>query len=333
MSNSLRWRALLVLAVLVGALVLVATRPVRLGLDLEGGTQIVLEARDTERQQVDRDTVSRTLEVIRRRVDALGVAEPALQRSGERRIIVELPGVADPDEALAVIGRTAQLVFRPVLGVEPSLDATTTTTGGTPDISSSLEGEAVLPDEDGGPIRLGPAALTGAAVSGAQARFASGAGWEVTIDFRGEGSDQWAALTGGAACAPPGDPKRRVAIVLDREVISSPQVSPGIPCGQGITGGETVITGSFGEREAKDLALLIRAGALPVPVEVVDGARSGRRWGMPPSGPAWRRPSSAPPSRSPTWSPTTGSSAPWRRPRSSSTPWCRSRCCWRSTPP
>ncbi len=219
---------------------------------------------------MDRDTVSRTLEVLRRRVDALGVAEPALQRSGDRRIIVELPGVADPDEALAVIGRTAQLVFRSVLGVEPSLDATTTTTGGTPDVPFPLQGEAVLPDEDGGLIRLGPAALTGAAVSRAQAGFTSGAGWEVTIDFRGNGSGQWATLTGEAACAPPGDPKRRVAIVLDREVISSPQVSPEIACGEGITGGETVITGRFDEREAKDLALLVRAGALPVPVEVVE---------------------------------------------------------------
>ncbi len=243
MSKSLRWRAMLVLAVLVGAIVLVASRPVHLGLDLEGGTQIVLEARDTERQQVDRDTVLRTLEVIRRRVDALGVAEPSLQRSGDRRIIVELPGVADPDQALAVIGRTAQLVFRHVLGVEPYASETTTTTGGTPDSSLSLEEEVVLPDEDGGLIRLGPAQLTVAAVSQAKAEFASGAGWEVALEFRGEWSDQWAALTGAAACAPPGDPKRRVAIVLDREVISSPQVSPGIPCGEGITGGKTVITG------------------------------------------------------------------------------------------
>ncbi|MGH2671134.1 MAG: protein translocase subunit SecD, partial [bacterium] len=154
--------------------------------------------------------------------------------------------------------------------VEPSLDTTTTTTGGTPDISLSLEGEAVLPDQDGGLIRLGPAALTGAAVSGAEARFASAVGWEVTISFRGDGSEQWSALTGEAACAPPDDPKRRVAIVLDREVISSPQVSPEIVCGEGITGGETVITGRFGERDAKDLALLVRAGALPVPVEVVE---------------------------------------------------------------
>lgn len=95
MSRHLVWRALAVLAVIGGAAALVATRPIRLGLDLRGGTQIVLEAQDTETQQVDADTVTRTLEVLRRRVDQLGVADPSLQRSGEDRIIVELPGVTD----------------------------------------------------------------------------------------------------------------------------------------------------------------------------------------------------------------------------------------------
>ena len=70
MSNAFRWRVLAVVAVVAGAGALVATRPVRLGLDLQGGTQIVLEAQDTDRQKVDEDTASRTLEVLRRRVDA-----------------------------------------------------------------------------------------------------------------------------------------------------------------------------------------------------------------------------------------------------------------------
>src|SRR5919106_1060577 len=96
---------------------MVATRPARLGLDLRGGTQIVLEAKAGPGQQVDGDTLARTLEVLRRRVDQLGVAEPTLQRSGDRRVIVELPGVYDPTEATEVIGRTAQLAFHPVLGV------------------------------------------------------------------------------------------------------------------------------------------------------------------------------------------------------------------------
>jgi SecD/SecF fusion protein len=94
--------------------------------------------------------------------------------------------------------------------------------------------------------------------------------WQVAIEFQGDGGRRWAELTGQAACQPAGDPRRRVAIVLDRQVISSPQVDPSVACTQGITGGQTVITGDFTDRQARDLALLIRAGALPVPVEVVE---------------------------------------------------------------
>jgi SecD/SecF fusion protein len=269
MSSASRWRAVAALVVVAGAAAIAFTKPVRLGLDLKGGTQIVLEAQDTQRVAVDDDVASRTLEVLRRRVDALGVAEPTLQRSGERRIIVELPGVAEPDEAVEVIGRTAQLEFRPVLDVDPATpDATTTV---APPAAQTAAGE-VFESEDGRRLRLGPPDLTGEAVDSAQAGLAGGLGaqWHVEVGFRGAGGDQFADLTGQAACAPPGDPRRSVAIVLDREVISSPQVAPEVGCGEGIAGGETVITGQFSEREAKDLALLIRAGALPVPVEIVE---------------------------------------------------------------
>jgi SecD/SecF fusion protein len=248
MLRHLGWRVLAVLLVLGAAGWLVATRPARLGLDLRGGTQIVLEARDGPDRKVDSDTVARTLEVLRQRVDQLGVAEPTLQRSGDRRVLVELPGVYDPAEAAEVIGRTAQLTFHPVLGVaEPGAG-------------------------DGDGLRLGPAALTGAAVGDARAQLDPQfqARWQVAVGFRGEGDRRWAELTGQAACATPGDPGRRVAIKLDDQVISSPEVDPSIACEQGITGGQTVITGDFGQEEAERLALLIRAGALPVPVEVVE---------------------------------------------------------------
>ncbi|MBW3643306.1 MAG: protein translocase subunit SecD [Actinobacteria bacterium] len=269
MSTASRWRAVAAVIAVAAAAAITFTRPVRLGLDLEGGTQIVLEAQDTERVQVDADVGSRTLEVLRRRVDALGVAEPTLQRSGERRIIVELPGVTDPDEAVEVIGRTAQLEFRPVLGLDAGGP-------GMPPTEASADPQAgegeVFESEDGDRLRLGPPQVTGEAVGSAQAGLAGdlGALWQVEVSFAGEGGDQFAELTGQAACAPAGDPRRSVAIVLDREVISSPQVSPEIGCGQGISGGETVITGQFSESEAKDLALLIRAGALPVPVEIIE---------------------------------------------------------------
>ena len=174
MSRHLVWRALGVLAVIGAAVALVFTRPVRLGLDLRGGTQIVLEARATETQQVDADTVTRTLEVMRRRVDQLGVAEPSLQRSGEDRIIVELPGVTDPEEALEVIGRTAQLTFHQVLGI-----------AGPRARGRGAEGDevSVLPDEEGNRLRLAAPALTGDAVGDAEAIVDPqlGAAWEVSI--------------------------------------------------------------------------------------------------------------------------------------------------------
>jgi SecD/SecF fusion protein len=256
-----------VLAVLGAASWLAVTRPARLGLDLRGGTQIVLEAKDSPDRQVDGDTVARTLEVLRRRVDQLGVAEPTLQRSGERRVIVELPGVYDPEEAVQVIGKTAQLAFHPVLGVaEPAPEAPATTQ------PPAGRDELVLADEDGGRLRLGAAALTGEAVGDARAELDSQfqTRWQVAIEFQGVGGRRWAELTGQAACQPAGDPRRRVAIVLDGQIISSPQVDPSVQCEQGIGGGQTVITGDFTNQEAEDLSLLIRAGALPVPVEVVE---------------------------------------------------------------
>ncbi|MGO1054790.1 protein translocase subunit SecD [Crossiella sp. CA198] len=251
-------RGLLSLAVLVTATYLVLSTAPRLGLDLRGGTQIVLEAKSTPTVTADANATDRALEVIRRRVDSLGVAEPGLVRSGENRIIVELPGVQDPKEAVAVLGRTAQLTMHPVLGVVPP---------GTP----PGPGEKVLPDESGAPLRLAAAALTGENVSGASSGpVPQGVGWQVGIDFSGAGGESWRKLTGQAACSSPGDPKRRVAIVLDDKVISSPQVDPSVGCQAGMGGGTTRITGKFTQAEANELSLLISGGALPVPVEVLE---------------------------------------------------------------
>lgn len=259
LSRQLVWRVLLVLAVLAGSAALGVSRPIRLGLDLRGGTQIVFETGGGPEETVADDTVSRTLEVLRRRVDQLGVTEPSLQRSGDRRIIVELPGVTNPEEALKVIGRTAQLTFHAVEGLATRA-------------GSDGQAPRVLPDEGGTRLRLAKPVLTGNGVGSAEAIVDSqiGPAWQVSISFRDEGGEQWASVTGEAACAPVGAPQRRIAIVLDDEIISSPEVDPSIRCDEGIGGGDTVITGDFSQKEAKDLALLIRAGALPVPIEVVE---------------------------------------------------------------
>ncbi|MGY6021879.1 protein translocase subunit SecD [Streptomyces spinosirectus] len=265
MTRSARVRALLALAVIAVSLYIAVAVPVRLGLDLRGGTQIVLETRSTSTTDAGREATDRALEVLRGRIDALGVAEPTLVRSGDDRIIVELPGVQDPKRAADVLGRTAQLAFHPVLGTEGGAERSSRPLPKRPH-------DRVLPDESGTPMRLGAPALTGEHVKHAAARFdqQSGAGWHVTVDFAGAGRDGWARLTGDAACHPAGDPARRVAIVLDDKVISSPQVAPSIGCEAGIRDGATQITGSFGPEEARELALLINGGALPVPVETVE---------------------------------------------------------------
>jgi SecD/SecF fusion protein len=106
-------RALVALGVIAASLFFALTTPAKLGLDLRGGTQIVLETRDSPTVTANKASTDRALEVLRRRVDALGVAEPSITRSGDRRIIVELPGLQDPREAAKVIGRTAALSFHP----------------------------------------------------------------------------------------------------------------------------------------------------------------------------------------------------------------------------
>jgi SecD/SecF fusion protein len=259
MSRATLVRALVALAVLATSTYVVLTKPARLGLDLRGGTSIVLQTRDGETVRADSDATDRVLEVLRRRVDALGVAEPSLARSGENRIVVDLPGLQDPRQAAEVIGRTAQLTVHPVLA-----------SGGT-----------ATTDETGQPINLGPQALDGDGIEDASALLdpQTARGWEVTIDFRGAGDEAWRKATADAACAAPGDPRRRIAIALDGKVVSSPQVNEDVRCGQGIAGGSTVITGRFTEAEARDLALLVKAGALPVPVDVVEQRTVGATLG------------------------------------------------------
>lgn len=263
MSRSLMWRLLVSVLVLVAAGWVVATSSPRLGLDLRGGTQILLETRDSPTVVADAEATDRALEVLRGRVDALGVAEPVLARSGERRIIVELPGVQDPRQAADVIGRTAQLTFHPVLAIAPP---------GSETVSEPSESaDLVLADESGELLQLGPAALSGEGVDDAGAGVVDGSvAWVVTVDFTGSGVAAWESLTGAAACQAPGDPRRRIAIVLDGVVISSPQVDPSVPCDVGIVGGSTQITGSFTVEEAQELAVLIKGGALPVPVEIIE---------------------------------------------------------------
>lgn len=256
MTRATTVRAVLAAAVLLVSVFITLTMSPRLGLDLQGGTRMVLQAKDSGTAKADRESTDRTLEVLRQRIDSLGVSEPSLTRSGEDRIIVELPDVQDPRQAAEVIGKTAQLSFHEVRG---------TGTGETGE-------QTTLPDEQGGSLDLGPVRLSGAGVKDATAAFDAqqGTGWSVSLDFHKDAGQEWKRLTGDAACNPAGDERRRVAIVLDEKVISSPQVDPSVGCKVGLPSGSTQITGSFSADEARDLALLIKGGALPVPVEIVE---------------------------------------------------------------
>jgi SecD/SecF fusion protein len=265
LSKGFGWRLVLSILAIAGSVYLLMTTSPRLGLDLRGGTQILFEAQDTDEVIVDSEVIDRTVEVLRRRVDAVGVSEPTIQASGDRRIIVELPGISDPEEAIETIGRTAQLTFHAVIdtlapGAEPPDD----------------EGRRVVDDETGSPILIGPAALIGEDVGGAIPLFDTQSGaWMVQVEFRGDGPDAWAALTGEAACQPVGSPQRRIAILLDTQVISSPGVAFDVNCPIGIAGGSTVITGGFDQSSATELALLIQAGALPVPIVIIEQGTIG----------------------------------------------------------
>lgn len=251
-SRAPLWRAILTLSVLVISGFLAWTNQPSLGLDLEGGTQFVLETRDTERVQANAETTDRTLEILRGRVDALGVAEPTLARSGENRIIIELPGVQDPDKARETIGQTAQLGFHEVL---------------RPAQSTQVEGgPLVLPDESGVPLELGEVLVDGNGVADASAgQPENQTNWVVNVEFTGEGVDGWQQLVANACANVEGG--QRIAIVLDTTVISSPQVQPDLCAG---AGSRTQITGNFTSESAQDLAILIKGGALPVDVEFVE---------------------------------------------------------------
>lgn len=267
-SRSTFWRALLALAVVALSLWITLTTPPRLGLDLRGGTRIVLQTEDGPTVRADAAATDRALEVLRKRVDGLGVAEPSLARSGDRRIVVELPGLRDPRQAAEVIGRTAQLTFHPVTGGSEG-----------PAGPAAPNGTRVLadPDAPGRFLTLAAPALTGDGVKSAEAVLdtTNGRGWTVDLSFRDRAADTWARLTGDAACAAPADPARRVAIVLDDRVVSAPGMQDGVACGAGIGGGSAQITGGFSGQEARDLAALVQGGALPVPVSTIEQSTVG----------------------------------------------------------
>jgi protein-export membrane protein SecD len=246
----------------------------KLGLDLEGGLSVTLTATGPN---IAQDTLQKTVEIIRSRIDQLGVAEPEVSIAGGNNILIQLPGVKDEEKALELIGTTAQLTFRQV---EEQIPPTAKKPPPITKINDSTvnDQEVVYPSDQAGEegvlYRLKPAVLNGDVVSRAEATTDPNTGeWSVSINMNGEGAATWATFTSDLACLrDKGEAvKSQVAIVLDGKVESAagmrdPSGGQGVECGTGIAGGQTEIR--VGDQtEAKNLALVLRTGALPITLE------------------------------------------------------------------
>jgi preprotein translocase subunit SecD len=218
----------------------------KLGLDLAGGSQLVFEA---DMSKIPADKQSTALDgvrnVIERRVNLFGVSEPTVQTSkfqGKDRIIVDLPGVSDTQQAVSLIGQTAQLQFAEVKEVPATKTASASST-------------------------LVPTNLTGADLQSASVVFDNQTGKPtISLQFTADGGKKFATITGKNIGRP-------LPIILDKQVVSAPTVQ------QEITGGSAQITGTFTVDAAKQLAIQLNAGALPVPVSLIQQTSIGASLG------------------------------------------------------
>jgi preprotein translocase subunit SecD len=219
--------------------------------------------------QLKENAVRQALETIRNRIDQFGVSEPVIVQQGEDQILVQLPGIKDPERALELIGRTAQLEFKLV----DEDNAARASTGLVP------EGSEILPmksrNKETGVVSSVPMLLkkqvlmTGDLLTDARVRFGGEIGSEpyVALEFNSEGGRIFDQVTGANV-------NKRLAIILDNTVYSAPVIR------ERISGGKASITGSFPMDEAKDLAIVLRAGALPAPVKVIQNITIGPTLGQ-----------------------------------------------------
>lgn len=219
---------ILVIAGVFFAFVSPLANSIRQGLDLQGGTHVVLEAVDTKEAQVNDDAMQRVVKIMEKRVNELGLTEPLIQRQGERRIIIELPGIKDPDAAIKTIGKTAMLEFK------------------------NEAGETVM---------------TGTDLKNAQDARNQQNQYVVNLEFSDEGAKKFADLTTKNV-------GHRIAILLDGEVLTNPNVR------EPITGGRAEITGQESQEEAHRIAMLLRSGALPVKVSIIETRTVGPTLGQ-----------------------------------------------------
>jgi preprotein translocase subunit SecD len=226
----------------------------------EKAGRFTLAMQERQVAQLRDDAIRQGLETIRNRVDQFGVAEPTITRQGADRILIQLPGVQDPERAKKLIGRTALLEFKLLDERTPVEQAVA---GKVPETSELLYQRVVDREtkaESKQPMVVEKRTLlTGAELTRAevQADPNSPGNWQVAIEFTATGARVFGEVTEQNV-------GRRLAIILDGVVSSAPRINERIP------GGRAVITGQFTVEEARDLAIVLRAGALPAPVVTLE---------------------------------------------------------------
>ncbi len=289
----------LIILLVMAALVVVSlyyiippSEKTRLGLDLQGGLEVVYTAKTADGKQPTKAQLEQTVGILDRRVNGLGVTESQIQTQGTDEISIALPGVTDADQALAVIGKTAQLEFfkddaesRPVGPVESKEAALTELRrqGASDEEIEQLREEST---SDGHSLIVRPAdevndipeqwyvysrppAMTGEAIKSARASFDQAGAPNVVMDFTSEGSAQFQEITRelyrtGLLKNEP----QTFAIVLDNVMESDPMIDYTDPTlRDGISGGAEISGGGMTVQESKDLAFVLNTGALPVKLE------------------------------------------------------------------
>ena len=224
-----------------------------------GATDFYLTVSKEELRSLRDYAVDQTLETIRNRIDQFGVSEPIIQRHGENSILVQLPGIQDPERAKEIIGKTALLEFKLV---DDNANVEDAIKNGPPPGRQLLYGQPARRDgivaEQQASVVESRALMTGEYIQDARVRPAEQLqGASVELISNQTGARLFEQITAANV-------KRRLAIVLDNRVYSAPVIQ------ERIAGGRASITGNFDLKEARDLAIVLRAGALPAPVEIVE---------------------------------------------------------------
>ena len=265
-SKDFGWLVAIILIMAAGIwMALNPDYPIQQGLDLQGGLQVLLEADLPEEEAVAPDQLDAARQIISQRVNALGVAEPLVATEGDRRILIELPGIDNPDEAISLIQETALLEFIDT-GTQPlpeGMCVRTTLNDGRPSRCEFAPGQPVT-DEVANPAPTFDVVITGADLRDAQSQT-DGLIYYVSFLLTPEGGQIFGDYTRTHQ-------GQFLTIVLDKQVISSPQISA-------IIEDAGTITGNFTLEEARNLALQLRFGSLPVPLRVESTRQVGATLG------------------------------------------------------